>query len=68
MLQGLFSEDYEHFAGISWSSFSSPGVQDLLDAAGLIISIGATDNDMTTVAYKGMLDDGACLLSGRTIL
>lgn len=56
--KSFFPENHPQFIGIYWGSVSSPGCEELVDWADLIIAAGAVYTDYTTVGWTAQPPDG----------
>jgi Pyruvate decarboxylase and related thiamine pyrophosphate-requiring enzymes len=52
--KGFFPENHPQFIGIYWGSVSSPGCEEIVDWADLIIAAGAVYTDYTTVGWTAI--------------
>lgn len=55
--KSFFPENHPQFIGIYWGSVSSPGCEEIVDSADLIIAAGAAYSDYTTVGWTAQPPD-----------
>ena len=62
--KGFFPENHPQFIGIYWGSVSSPGCEEIVDWADLIVAAGAVYTDYSTVGWTAQPSDAKTINAG----